>query len=138
MKTSSFFKLATLVALLLTAGYAAEMKPGSWAELKGYHSVMSTTFHPAEEGKLEPIKTRSAELAAAASAWLKSTPPAEFNKPAILAKLKLLDTESAALDALIKSKKASDAEITAALTKLHDRFHEIVGACSDEIKAAKK
>jgi len=81
---------------------------------------MSTTFHPAEEGKLEPIKTRSAELAAAASAWLKSTPPAEFNKPAILAKLKLLDAESAALDALIKGKKATDAEITAALTKLHD------------------
>lgn len=138
MKIASFLKTVALVIVMLTAGYAAEMKPGSWAELKGYHSVMSTTFHPAEEGKLEPIKTRSAELAAAASAWLKSTPPAEFNKPAILAKLSLLDAESAALDALIKSKKATDGEITAVLNKLHDRFHEIVGACSDEIKAAKK
>lgn len=99
MKTSSVLKAAVFSALVLTAGRAAEMKPSSWAELKGYHSAMSTTFHPAEEGKLEPIKTRSGELAAAASAWLKSTPPAEFNKPAILAKLKLLDAESAALDA---------------------------------------
>ncbi len=135
----SLLKMVVLVSALSVGVRAvAETKPGSWAELKAYHSVMSTTFHPAEEGKLEPIKTRSAELAAAAKAWLKSTPPAEFNKPAILAKLKLLDVESAALDKLIKGGKATDAEITATLTKVHDRFHEIVGACADEGKAAKK
>lgn len=37
-----------------------------------------------------------------------------------------------ALDKLIKDKKATDAEIKAALEKLHDRFHEVVGACKNE------
>lgn len=138
MKFSSFKICFVAVALLIAPRVWAETKPSSWAELKAYHGVMSSTFHPAEEGKLEPIKTRSAELAAAAKAWLKSTPPAEFNKPAILAKLKLLDVESSALDKLIKAGKATDTEITATLTKVHDRFHEIVGACADEGKAAKQ
>ena len=29
---------------------------------EAFHEVMSKTFHPAEEGKLDPIKTRSYEM----------------------------------------------------------------------------
>ena len=123
--------LLLAAALLGGARALAETKPAAWAELKAYHGVMAATFHPAEDGKLEPIRTRSGELAATAAAWVKSTPPADFNQPAIAAKLKLLATESAALDQLVRSGQVADADLKAALTKLHDRFHEIVGACRD-------
>ena len=130
MPTSARSVLLAAV-LLLGTRVAAETKPGAWNELKAYHGVMSATFHPAEDGKLEPIKARSAELAATAKAWAASTPPADFRQPAIAAKLKLLAVESAALDQLVRGGKATDAEIKASLVKLHDRFHEIVGACRD-------
>jgi hypothetical protein len=112
----------------------SQTKPGSWTELKAYHTVMSATFHPSEEGNLEPIKTRSGELVEAATAWKNSTPPADFNKPTIKEKLNHLYTESIALDKLVKDKKASDKEIKESLVKLHDVFHEIVGACKAENK----
>jgi len=33
-----------------------------WPALKTFHEVLSQTFHPSEEGNLEPIKSRSEEL----------------------------------------------------------------------------
>lgn len=132
-KTSHLFILVAFTILCYTKSFS-QTKPGSWAELKAYHTVMSTTFHPSEEGNFEPIKTRSGELAEAAKNWKNSTPPAEFNKPTVKEKLNLLYDESVSLDKFIKEKKPSDAEIKVALEKLHDRFHEIVGACKSEDK----
>jgi hypothetical protein len=92
---------------------------------------MSTTFHPSEEGNLEPIKRRSEEMLKKAEEWMKSTPPPEFNNPIVKKKLKLLFKESKALDKLVKS-KAKDEKIKSALAKLHDRFHEIIAICDDD------
>lgn len=125
-------------ALLLGGRAQAETKPGDWAELKAYHAVMSVAFHSAEDGNLGPVKTRSAELADVSKKWSASQPPADFAKPAIREKLRLLQQESVALHALVQGGKAGDAEIKAALFKLHDRFHEIVGACRDEGAPPKK
>ncbi|MBL7813834.1 MAG: DJ-1/PfpI family protein [Saprospiraceae bacterium] len=114
---------------------AAPKKPSifdQWAALKTFHSVMSQTFHPAEEGKLEPIKTRSGEMLEKANALSKSAIPAEFNTPKINDAVKKLQLGSAALDKLVKNKKTTDAEITKSITALHDVFHEIVGLCRDE------
>jgi len=36
-----------------------------------FHEVMAKTFHPAEEGKLEPIRNRSQEMQDKAAAWEK-------------------------------------------------------------------
>ncbi|HSK12992.1 MAG TPA: hypothetical protein VK907_07230 [Phnomibacter sp.] len=123
--------LAMLVAVLITAGAFAQPKPGDWAQLKEFHGVMSQTFHPAEEGKLDPIKSRSGEMLEKAVAWQKSTPPAEFNKPEIKKELKSLVKGSRELDKMVK-KNASDADLTKKLTDLHDVFHNIVGLCKDE------
>lgn len=129
------YSIILCIIAFFTANAAfSQAKPGSWVELKAYHSVMSTTFHPSEEGNFEPIKTRSGELAEAAKAWKNSTPPAEFNKASVKEKLNLLYNESVALDKFIKEQKPSDADIKVALEKLHDRFHEIVGACKSEDK----
>jgi hypothetical protein len=138
MKTLARWSIALALTLPLLARLGAETKPGSWAELKEYHSVMSVAFHSAEDGNLEPVKTRSGELAEVSKKWLASKPPADFDQPAIREKLKLLQAESAALDRLVRGKTASDAEIKAALFKLHDRFHEIVGACREHGSGTKK
>ena len=51
--------------LLMIFAAVAYFKPvqaqqkAKWKELEAFHEVMSKTFHPAEEGKLEPIRTRS-------------------------------------------------------------------------------
>lgn len=130
---NNLLSICIFISALFISNFAvSQNKPASWVELKAYHSIMSSTFHPSEEGNLEPIKARSGELAEAAKAWNKSTPPAEFNKPTVKETLKHLEEESITLDKLIKEKKATDAEIKAVLEKLHDRFHEVVGACKNE------
>lgn len=102
-----------------------------WPALKDFHKVMSQTFHPSEEGNLEPIKKRSGEMVEKAALLAKSTIPAEFNKKEVVAAVQKLATDSKKLDKLVKSKK-SDKELTDALTKLHDVFHEIIGLCTSE------
>lgn len=103
-----------------------------WATLKAFHGVMSQTFHPAEEGNLEPIKKRSGEMVEKATALAKSDIPAEFKTEKIQTAVKKLQKGSKALDKMVKGKKASDADITKSLSALHDVFHEIVGLCKDE------
>jgi len=100
-----------------------------WPEIKSFHEVMSQTYHPSEEGDLNPIKTRIGEMTTKAAALQTST-PVEFNTPEILASEKKLYTDSQALQKLI-AEKASDATITSALEGLHDEFHKIIGLCSD-------
>ncbi|HMP91860.1 MAG TPA: hypothetical protein PKD90_03260 [Phnomibacter sp.] len=124
-------KMLCVLGLSLVAARAqAQTKPGDWKELKDFHGVMSETFHPAEEGKLDPIKQRSAEMVQKATTWKKSTPPAEFNKPEIQKSLTKLVKGSKELDKMVK-KSASDEALTKKLTDLHDVFHEIVGLCKD-------
>lgn len=113
---------------------ATEKKKGKfddWQELKNFHQVMSQTFHPSEEGNLKPIKDRSGEMVLKANLLAKSTIPAEFNSKEVVQATKELASESKKLDAMIKA-KASDDKIKAALGKLHDIFHKIIGLCSNE------
>lgn len=119
-----------LMGLVISGALMAQAKPKDWKELAAFHDVMSETFHPAEEGKLDPIKSRSGEMVAAAKEWKKSTPPAEFNKPEIQASLDKLVKGSKELDKMVKN-NASDPDLTKKLTDLHDVFHEIVGLCKD-------
>jgi hypothetical protein len=102
-----------------------------WAELESFHEVMSQTFHPAEEGNLKPIRSQAGELAARAQKWLDSKAPLMYDVPSIKAILVKLTTESKALAELV-SKDGSDDDVKKSITALHDRFHEIIGACRVE------
>lgn len=113
---------------------AALPKPdtfASWPEIKAFHKVMSQTFHPSEEGNLQPIKERSTEMAEKAMALKTNIIPTPFNKKEIIAAVNTLAKESKALDKLVKA-KASDEAITKALGNLHDVFHTIVGLCTHD------
>jgi len=126
MKKLFLFASAIMISVLAMA----QPKPSDWKELSAFHDIMSETFHPAEEGKLDPIKTRSHEMVDAAKKWQKSTPPSEFDKPEIKNALSKLVSGSKELEKMVK-KNATDTDLTKKLTDLHDVFHEIVGLCKD-------
>lgn len=119
-----------LIFVLLLAGtaFSAQAQTAEWKELDDYHKVMASTFHPSEEGNLQPIKERSGELADKAKALQKSTIPAAYQKPGVKESLDLLAKESKALDKMVRKKKP-DADITKSLTALHERFHEVIEKC---------
>lgn len=104
-----------------------------WAELEAFHEIMSQTFHAAEKGQFEPIRKRAGEMATRAKKWLDSKPPAIYDVPSIREKLVRLNAESKALSDAIAN-GLGDERIMKDLTALHDRFHEIIGACRDEKK----
>lgn len=117
-------KIACLLvtALILVSSVNAQTK--KWKEMDEFHTVMGETFHPAEEGKLGPIKSRSQEMADKAMAWLRSEAPEGFNKNAVKESLKKLVKGTKALNKLVKSNTADDV-ITKKLNELHDIFHHI-------------
>ena len=102
-----------------------------WNEMEDFHGVMGGTFHPAEEGKLEPIRTRSKEMVDKAVAWEKSKAPEGYDKKAVSAILKKLVTGTKELDKMVKA-KATDQALVTKLSSLHDVFHEIMEKCQKE------
>ncbi|MCS6807995.1 MAG: hypothetical protein RML40_04875 [Bacteroidota bacterium] len=97
---------------------------------------MAKTFHPMEEGNFAPIMSRATELAEKARMWADATPPKQFNTPTIKELLNKLKVESQALAELVAAKR-SEEDIKQALTALHERFHEIAGACAVDPKTKK-
>jgi superoxide dismutase len=100
----------------------------TWKELAQFHEVMSQTFHPSEDGNLEPIRSRSTEMVERATALQMSNIPASFRTPEIKKALSDLVTGSEELDLMIKN-KAGDKAVTSKLDSLHDTFHIIQGLC---------
>jgi phosphomevalonate kinase len=115
-----------VVFALFTAVQAQEKK--QWKEMHDFHGVMGSTFHPAEDGNLQPIRTRSQEMVEKAEAWKNSDAPEGYDKKAVKPTLKKLVAGSKEIDKLVKA-NASDKELTDKLTALHDVFHEIMEKC---------
>ncbi len=113
--------------------YAAATKGrfDDWQALKDFHTVMSQTFHPSEEGNLQPIKTRIGEMVAKAKALQSSSVPTEFNRSGVKESIASLVKGSQNLEKQIK-RKASDPDITKSLSNVHDTFHTIIGLCTAE------
>lgn len=122
-----------LIAFLLfvSATVSAQSTSDKWPAIKAFHEVISATFHPSEEGNLQPVKKRSKELVSRAEDIVKSDIPAEFKTPQILKSAKKLEVKTKALHKMIVA-KATDAAITKSLSEVHDIFHEIQGLCSGE------
>ncbi len=110
------------------AGIDAEQVANDWdAAKEAYHEIMSSTFHPAEEGDLEPLKTRHAELAGAAKKWAELPMPEGMKGKGLEALLQKLQAGSEAIGTEVSG--GSDEALTASITALHDVFHDIVGLC---------
>lgn len=125
----SFFMLTSV-----SYGQEQKQKPSlfdKWPELKEFHSVMSQTFHPSEEGNLKPIKARSGEMKEKAATLAGSAIPSEVNNDKVQTAINKLKEGTQILDQMIADKK-SDKEIKEYLSTVHDIFHEIVGLCREE------
>lgn len=125
-----FFALALLTfsAQNMLAQTAKTKAP--WKEMHDFHDVMSTTFHPAEEGNLAPLKEKSGLLVERAQTWKKSAVPAGYNAEKTADTLKRLVKQCKAVNKAVKKGKP-DAELTASITKAHDIFHEIMEKCRE-------
>jgi hypothetical protein len=119
---------ALLMTFVLFTAVQAQEKKAQWKEMHDFHGVMGSTFHPAEEGNLQPIRTRSQEMIDKAVAWQKSDAPEGYDKKAVKGSLKKLVAGAKEIDQLVKS-NATDKELTDKLTALHDVFHEIMDKC---------
>lgn len=93
-----------------------------------FHDVMSETFHPSEEGNLQPIKSRIDEMVDKAKVWKNSAVPEKYDRKKAKAKLKELVKGAQALQKTIRN-NGSDADITKQLADLHDVFHYIMEKC---------
>lgn len=109
---------------------SAQGKLQNWKELKDFHKVMSQTFHPSEEGNLEPIKKRIGEMVESAKNLQASKIPGDFDTDKVKKSVAKLVTGSQKLEKTIKA-GAKDDKITKSLSALHDTFHDIVGLCSE-------
>jgi hypothetical protein len=125
--------LSLLIAFTVFGGFntALSQEKAKWKEMEAFHEIMAKTFHPAEEGKLEPIKVRSQEMLEKAIAWQNSTAPEGYNQKAVKKSLKELVKGAKEINSLVKEKAADDV-LKAKLSRLHDVFHEIMEKCENE------
>ena len=116
------------VSVFMLIAFVNAQEKKSWKEMDDFHAVMSSTFHPAEEGQLDPIKKRSQEMVDKAAAWQKSTAPEGYDKEKVEGSLKKLVQGTKELNKLVKA-KSSDKVLKEKLSSLHDIFHEIMEKC---------
>lgn len=127
-----YFALFVFAAIGLASQnlVAQTAKKASWKEMHDFHEVMSTTFHPAEEGNLAPLREKAGTLVERAEAWKKSAVPTGYNPAKTADTLKRLVKQCKNVRKAVKKGK-SDAELTAAITTAHDIFHEIMEKCRE-------
>jgi hypothetical protein len=126
MKKIISLVLVFMALIIAQNGLAQQKAP--WLEKDAFHDIMSKTFHPAEEGKMEPIKTRSGEMVEKAIAWKNSTAPVGYDKSLVEKNLSNLVKGAKKVNKLVQ-KNASDADLKEQLTELHTVFHEITEKC---------
>lgn len=120
-----------IAALLFAMSSFGQSALDNWPEMKAYHTVLSQTFHPAEEGDLKPIRKRSHELLADIKLVNASPLPAEVDNEDMRKLLKKLQKENDKLNAFVVREEQS-ATVMKQLTIVHDIFHEILGICKKD------
>jgi hypothetical protein len=119
--------LAVALLATITIAFAQTAKP-KWAEMKTFHSFMSSTFHPAEEGDFKPLKAKADSLLIAAQLWQASPIPSDFKPVETKAALEKLVNKCLAIQKAVASKQPND-KLKTLITEGHDIFHTIVGEC---------
>lgn len=119
------FIILLAIATACGSKQAAENDDAEWKEMEEFHTIMADVYHPLKDSNdLGPIKSGANNLAAAANKWAQSTLPARVNNDET--KELLAQLEDGTQDLSKKIDTATDEEIAAQLTSLHDTFHSIM------------
>ena len=120
----------TLASILISvsATFGQASKKVNWAEMKAFHSFISTTFHPVEEGNFAPLKQKADSLEITAKQWQSSTIPSNYKPAETKEALAKLVTKTSQLNKAVKANESDD-NLKKLITETHDIFHHIVGEC---------
>jgi hypothetical protein len=124
-------RLTVLAVMISVTSVFAQVTPAPWAEMKNFHHFMSTTFHPAEEGNLNPLKEKADSLLTVAKQWQTSSIPADYKAAETKVALKKLVQLCTKLKVSV-AKHVSDEELKKQITAAHDIFHTINKECKKE------
>lgn len=111
--------LCLLTTLLLCA------QKNEWKQMEDFHTVMSKSYHPVEEGNFQPVKDNVDALVQNAQAWQASAIPSGYNKKLVKQKLDKLVNDCKAVKEAIAQQK-NNADLKRLLTAAHKTFHEIM------------
>src|ERR1700712_5532840 len=114
--------IAIICLLAATTLYAQEKE---WKQMEDFHGIISKTYHPAEEGNLQPVKDKADSLVLRAIAWQASAVPAGYNAKTVKPKLDKLIIECKAVKTAITQKK-NDETLKKLITAVHTTFHGIM------------
>lgn len=142
VKTKVIMKKALQLAVILLAflpaiscaqtaegAHTTQAGKDAWPEMTAFHTLMSGSFHPAEEGNFVSLKENAQKLFEAARNWQKSAIPEDKFKPKETKEaLKKLVLDCNAVNKAVIAKN-DDANLLRLITKAHDTFHTIVGEC---------
>lgn len=109
--------------------FLKEIEKDSWKELNNFHEIMAITFHSAEKGNFEPIRTRHMELAEKATALKQGTIPASFNNEVVKNAVEKLEQETQKMCKIASGKKVTDKQLMEQLEIVHKAFHDLSGSC---------
>ncbi len=119
-------------AFIVMAGTSfAQTKKASWPEMKSFHSLMSATFHPTEEGNYKPLILMADSMYAAAKIWQSSAIPANFKPTETKQALQELVTYCQDIVTEVKA-GAAENKLKEMIVKAHDTFHKLAGECKKE------
>lgn len=124
-------KKILFAVFFLAFAFAAKAQKATWNEMKDFHAVMSKTFHPAEEGRFQPLKDSANLLLERAKIWQASAVPQGFKADVTQPILKKLVAQCNKVARAVAANK-SDAKLKPLIFKAHDIFHEIMEKCRDE------
>lgn len=119
-----------MASTLLIFACSGEKKGGeeetTWAGMDSYHMLMADVYHPLKDSaNLAPAKNGAEALAAEAEKWASGVLPEKVDNDEMKARLESLKKSSRAFADKVKT-NASDEELAAALTALHEEFHHIM------------
>ena len=125
--------LFVVLSIIVTFSSIAQSKFDNWPEMKNFHTTLSQTFHPAEDGDMKPIRTRSHEMLTSIKLVNASHLPKQYDTDEMKKNLKKLEKETDKLNATVVRQEQSTT-IMKQFTVVHDIFHEVAGMCKGDEK----